>query len=404
MSVGRRLGLLGAALTAVAGCDPAASRDPGEARVQVGDTTIVRVGTPAWSDTASLVEEVAIGVLEGPEEYQFGAFLDIAVDADGGVYVFDAQRPALRYYDPSGAYRRTLGGEGQGPGEYQDQSLGLAVRSGDGRIVMRDPRNGRINVYEPDGSPSESWPVSSGLFTADAFRLDTVDHMYLRILTERPEPNEVWPIALMHMDAGGQIVDTLVPPILPNEPESDGGVFGVAKVWTLSPLGGLVAGVNGRYAFEHHRPDGTVLRVERDVEPVPVADGERREYEDLNAWRRRTDPDDPNVIPPVPRTKPAYRSISVGERGRIWVRRYVVAEQGEPVERSAPRGMEPRPPMSWHEPTVYDVFGPDGAFLGSVRVPDRTTLSVFRGDTVWGVRRGAFDEPTVVRFRVSVDG
>jgi hypothetical protein len=24
----------------------------------------------------------------------------------------------------------------------------------------------------------------------------------------------------------------------------------------------------------------------------------------------------------------------------------------------------------------------------------------FRGDTVWGVRRGEFDEPYVVRFRV----
>jgi hypothetical protein len=131
-------------------------------RTIVGDTTIVRtLAGSVRGDSVSVVEELRIGVLEGPEEYQFAGLLDLAVDATGGTYVFDSQIPALRY-DAQGTYVRTLGRGGRGPGEYGNTSLGLAVRRTDGRLVMRDPRNSRINVYEPDGTPSDSWRVLSG--------------------------------------------------------------------------------------------------------------------------------------------------------------------------------------------------------------------------------------------------
>ncbi len=48
-------------------------------------------------DPAATREFTRIGVLEGAPEYQFGNNLDLAVDAEGGVYVFDGQVPALRY-------------------------------------------------------------------------------------------------------------------------------------------------------------------------------------------------------------------------------------------------------------------------------------------------------------------
>lgn len=151
-----------------------------------GDTVIVTTtGGSVWPAPARLVEELRIGVLDGPEELIFGFINELAPDADGGVYVFDAQVPALRYYDAAGNYVRTLGGSGSGPGEYRDAALGLAVRS-DGRIVMRDPRNNRLNVYEADGTPFEHWPVGSNLFTGNAMVLDTADHMYLRASFHHP--------------------------------------------------------------------------------------------------------------------------------------------------------------------------------------------------------------------------
>ena len=163
---------------------------------------------------------------------------------------FDWQAPALRYYDPAGTYVRTLGREGQGPGEYLDASLGMAVRRSDGRLVMRDPRNMRMNVYNADGSPSDSWRVESGLFTSGATTLDASDHMYLKILSGRPEPNKPWPIALLHLDDSGQVIDTIFPPALPPEPDEPDGVFAVRKMWALSPSGGFLVGVNETYVID----------------------------------------------------------------------------------------------------------------------------------------------------------
>ena len=368
-------------------------------RTVVGDTTIVRtLGGGLWGDSVRLVEEVAIGALDGAEEYLFGRVGDLAVDAHGGIYVFDGQVPALRYYDANGAYVRTLGGRGEGPGEYKDASLGMAVRRSDGRVVMRDPRNMRLNVYNSDGSPSASWRVESGLFTQQATALDDSDHMYLKILTGQPEPNEPWPMAVLHMDHRGQVLDTIVPPTLPNEPS---GVSPFSKIWTVSRSGGLLVGVNDRYVIHHYRPDGTVLRIVREIEPVGYAPEEKAEREARDAWMIRTQGQFmTSDLPPVPDVKPFFRSILVGEDGRIWVRRYWQAEEGEVTQAPAQPGREPPPPTRWREPVVYDVFEADGSFLGSVKLPPRVSVSVFRGDHVWGVRRGEFDESYVVRLHL----
>lgn len=49
-----------------------------------------------------------------------------------------------------------------------------------------------------------------------------------------------------------------------------------------------------------------------------------------------------------------------------------------------------------------NVYEPDGRFLGSLTLPPRTTLFVFRDDRVWALRGGEFDEPYVVGFRSDV--
>jgi 6-bladed beta-propeller protein len=369
----------------------------------VGDTTIVRtLEGSVWGDSVTLTEELSIGALNGPPEYEFGQVQDVAVDQNGGIYLFDGQVPALRYFDSTGRYVRTLGARGGGPGEYQDASLGVVIRHQDGKVVMRDPRNARLNIYAPDGSPLPPVLVTSGLFTAQATTLDTADHLYLRIMTGRPERNKPWPIALLHLDDEGNIVDTLVPPVVAGEPLEIGGtLFARAKHWAYSPLRGFVVALSDQYRVEHFRADGTVLRIERDVPPVAVHPEEKAELEAMNDWRYRTQGQFMTTDKPtVPDVKGMIRGLVVAEDGRIWVRRYAPAEKGEPVSGPTQQGQEPPPPQSWREPNVYDVFEPDGTFLGTVRLPPRMGLSVMRGDRIWGVREGPDGESQVARFRI----
>ncbi len=368
-------------------------------RDTVGDTVTVRtVSGSVWGKPATLVEELAIGEIDGRDEYMLGQIQDMAIDAQGGIYVFDGQVPALRYYHADGKYVRTLGGAGSGPGEYRDASLGLAVRR-DGRIVMRDPRNSRLNVYNADGTPADQWSVSSGLFTAQAMVLDTADQAYLKILQEPPQANKAWRIGLLHLDDKGHIVDTIPDPVIAGESESGGGRFLPSKVWAWSPLGYLVVGVTDAYHFEVRGPGKRVTRIERTVPAVQVLPEERAEYEAVNDWMRKNQGRFmTSEMPPIPATKAPYRGFLIGERGRIWVRRSVTAEHmdsGQPTKPDRP------PPINWVEPAVYDVFEPDGRYLGEVHVPRHTSLDVIRGDSAWGTRTGDQGELYIVRLRVT---
>lgn len=370
-----------------------------------GDTTIVRtLSGSEWGDSVRVDQELSIGQLDGPPEYQFATIEGLAVDSAGGIYVFDNGSRVLRYYDADGKYVRTLGREGQGPGEYGDAVLGMAVRHSDGRLLVDDARNARMNIYNPDGSFAEQWPIKSGLFTTDAMTLDTADNVYIKIIAGKIEQDKPWPIALMHMDADGQVLDTIRPPVLADEPTGSGGRFLPSKMWTWSPLSYFVAGVSKTYSFELALPNGKVTRIERSVEPVAVTPGEKSEYEAVNAWIKKYQGRFMTAeLPGIPDVKAAYKRLLVGEEGRIWVPRYMPAVKGEPVQPSIPSGIpgaDEYPAISWHEPNVMDVFRPDGTYLGAVRLPPHFNAMVIRGDLIWGVRRDDMDIPYVVRLRV----
>lgn len=56
----------------------------------------------------------------------------------------------------------------------------------------------------------------------------------------------------------------------------------------------------------------------------------------------------------------------------------------------------------WRRPRVYDVIHPSGCYLGRVQFPNRdTTIEEARGNLVWVVEKGSFDEPYVVRYRIA---
>ena len=51
----------------------------------------------------------------------------------------------------------------------------------------------------------------------------------------------------------------------------------------------------------------------------------------------------------------------------------------------------------------YDVFQPDGTYLGAVNAPAdfRASINPFDGDHVWAVTRDELDVQRVVRYRIA---
>ena len=126
-----------------ADADPS-TEGPASVTETIGDTTIVRtLSGSVWVAEATLVPEVSIGELDGPEEYLFGRIFSIAADDDLNVYVFDHQGQHVRVYDSLGTYVETLGRQGEGPGEFS-RAEAIALLP-DGRLVVRDPGNQRAS-------------------------------------------------------------------------------------------------------------------------------------------------------------------------------------------------------------------------------------------------------------------
>ena len=84
---------------------------------------------------------------------------DLALDADGQVYVADTGNKRIRVYSAQGAWQRDIGSGGSGPGQL-DEPSGLALHP-DGRLFIADTWNRRISVFDSDGSFQHLIPLSA---------------------------------------------------------------------------------------------------------------------------------------------------------------------------------------------------------------------------------------------------
>lgn len=387
----------------------------------IGDTLVVRtLSGSIWGDTAVLVPEVTIGVFNGPEEYIFGHIISLAMGKDGTIFAMDDHIPALRVYNADGTYRTTFGRKGGGPGEYLGPDGGLNILS-DGRILLRDPANARIQVYSPEGEDLDTWRIRGGFNTSRRMIVDTLDRSYQIVLLDPEADVSDWEIGYARILPDGSYGDTLRQPDSGYEPpriearrKTDTGYntnissppFSPNEVNALTRYGYWIHGISTEYAFTLLKPEGPV-RVEKNHDPVSITDGERAEEEAFTIRNmRRTDPNWRWNGAPIPETKPPYTRIFGGEDGTIWVHLY------QPGVRREDPGYDPTEPNAlpdeWHEPVVFDVFEDDGRYLGAVRAPmhlrARFLQPLFTKDWVLGVVTDEYDVETVVKFRVELPG
>ena len=389
----------------------------------IGDTIVVRtVAGSVWRDTAQLVPEVSIGMFDGPEEYIFGSVVSMAMADDGTIYLMDRQVPALRVYEADGTYRTTFGGRGEGPGEYLEPDGGLNVLS-DGRIVLRDPSNARIQVYSPEGEAIDTWRIRGGFNTSRRMIVDHQDRSHSLVLLD-PEASVMdWEMGLVQILPDGTPGDTLRIPDLPweeptivaSEEDEEGNTtsmsvnlvpFGPQEHATLSPKGYFIHTITTDYTLTLLKEDGRPVRIQKAYAPVPVTGGEKAEEEAREIQNMRyTDPTWRWSGEPIPDVKPPFLTFFPGEDGTIWVMVHQPATKVEDpfYDPSDPDAI----PDEWREPIVFDVFEEDGTYLGAVRAPDgleRNPFPIFTRDWVLGTVRDELDVQTVVKFRVELPG
>ena len=377
------LAVIGVIAALASGCSsrPAGDGWVHETSTEGQVTTVRTLSGSVWGGTARLVEEASIGVEEGPDEYMLGRVRSLFVHNEQ-IYVLDNQVPVLRIYDLAGNHLRDIGGQGAGPGEFEDPRS-ITIDPADGTIYVRDGTLGRIIRFTAEGEPLDTWPLMAGLSTGTQMVMSVDGSVYTPVYRIDFDA-DLFTKGMARMGPEGAIGDTIYGPEFDFEEwevevraEDDDQIsidlvpFSPEEMWVLSPGGAVIGGISEEYRFEIHGGEGRITVVEKSWERIPVDPGEARWY------RNRLIADFRTVLPgwawngrEIPRHKPAFAQLIPDQSNRIWVRRQGPGINIEGCDENPEDSSEFLRNPCWKDSFTFDVFDLNGQYLGEVDVPD----------------------------------
>lgn len=361
----------------------------------------VRVVSPRqglWTDETAwrLEEDLRIGSLDSEGPDLFGEIVDLAVDPAGRIYVLEEQAQELRVFGPDGTYVRTIGRQGQGPGEFNILVGGQVFVDASGRIWINNSFNRRWDVFSLEGELLASTPMTGGFSLAQGV-MGSDGFLYEKNVVMTPDGSGSRPIAIRNrMQEDGLVpLDTADAPTLPeveriqvsleNEGRNLRLEIPVPLVhqpsWEIDPGGYLWLEPGDGYRLVALTFELDTLRVvERVYDPVPVSEADVEKALEgfstgpfasggIKVERSR-----------IPEHHPALDVFRTDPEGNLWVRRTLGDGR-------------------W----AWEVFDPEGRFLGPIVTAadlDALTVHLITSDAVYGVLRDELDVPYVVRLRI----
>jgi len=357
---------------------------------------------PDGSATAAgdwVVEEVlSIGTTAGDSLYEFGDVAGVDTDAEGNVYVADTQAGHVRVFDPAGAYLRTIGRPGSGPGELGPLVAGVFVIGS--QVVVPDLANRRISRFELDGSfasderldmaqgvPARFDVTTGGRLIAQlrpALPGDEVATVGDPVVTVGPEGAPADTIARLGV---GQIVQiTGAVPVL--------RVFAANPMWDSDRSGRLVTAMSDAWRFEVRDLEGAPAHVvSGSFEPVPVTAADQRTVTDELRGMYQSQGVPPNITQQVidamtfADVLPAFAAVVLGPDETLWV---------QTLTGEAALDMRDMGSRTWV------VFDASGRPAGEATFPTRFQPVRVVGDLFYGIARDELGVQTVKVYRVRV--
>lgn len=370
--------------------------------VAVGCGAPTREATSPALGGTTFVEELRVGVGEGPDEYMLGKIEHLAVSPNGTIYAADEQVGTVRIYGADGVHRGDAGRIGEGPGEYR-MMKGLQALP-DGRLALLDP--GRVRLFAADGDPAGGFAAGNGSWTGrQDLEVDDSGRLLVAttIVPDNPSAN-ARRVYSVYESTGKHVASIDIPRpdtrTRARVPPNSSGVplyfglmtagrpllpFTVAEIRAWSPRGYFLIGSNDAYEIEARIGERVLFTLGRTVPQTPIRGAELDEWQAIAQFLRadRAAKHGIRSGPAVfPSAKPFFRDVYTGREGRIWVWRYVDAHKSAPLPDYEGSG---RPALTWREPPTFDGFDSDGEYLGSVVLPVGFDPMVWRGDQVWGV-------------------
>ncbi len=383
----RRLTLPCATLTLLAACGTSGETSRTAARFDTlasGTVVVTNTAPSGWADSSGAWRLVLEQTIQPPEgdPAAFGDPIDVLPRPDGTFLLRESEEATLTHYATDGSVIRRFGRKGAGPGEFAQP---YPAWMGD-TLVVHDPAQARITLFALDGTVLTTFP-SVCCHMGPATGTDTRGR--IRVTGQRVSDSafaQQW----IWFDVMGRRVDSLVPP-----------KAGEQKYWELSVNGGssrysvpfaaqnshgfladgrIVYGFTDRYELLITRTGSDTARIIRreGVAGDPVPEGA---VDSIIAQRVKYAPALAQIAKKsdVPALRSLWSGVEVDGRGNFW------------VQRGDYEGGRPR----------FDVFDPDGRFLGEVTSPfSKLWASGWAGDRVAVLDEDDAGLPRVRVFRI----
>ncbi len=297
-----------------------------------------------------------IGGDDDPAGTLLGLITDADVDDEGNAYVLDATLSTVLVIGEDGTILRTVGREGEGPGEFRSgQELELLP---DGLVGVMELMPGRLVVLDREGIPASGWRLGGdGLQTGMLHmrHMETAgDALVVGLISTRFGDGAVTTVnRLARLDATGEFGATY----LETSEEQSGGSISLSIGGDNDFAGNFIAASDGRvvvyrrshaYELEFYGDDGALQRILR------------REYEPL----RRTDEDLEQAREMEASLRERFGTEREIEEYELVVRNVVARPDGEIWVLSG-RGRRACPAGHLGD---FDVFDADGRFVRTARI------------------------------------
>jgi hypothetical protein len=335
--------------------------------------------TPAWEVSGDPL--TVIGLVDGPEEYLFSGIAAAGLLEDGRIAVADRGSSTIRIYDPDGSHLVTMGGEGQGPGEFIYLSS-IALRGAD-TIVAYDARGYRLTRFDTTGAvlstvtlrADDGWPE---IYLGE---LSDGDHLAAWIVQGPRSYDEVTPdvMRIARFGAGGDLRSPLLTTV---------GMRRLGSPLPFSPhflavlLGDTVFHTDGLGVIRAMGADGTPVR--ELAAPFPGWDPREARQRFLSVADSAQSAALGEATEAATDSVPTVSAMLSDPAGLLWLKRYDPSTDSHWLGRARTGG-------------DWAVVRSDGPTVATVALPIGFRAMGVRGDRVVGVVR---DELGVERVHV----
>ncbi len=347
-----------------------------------------------WSVSGSPILDLGF---DDRERYVFSSIQDIGRLSNGDLVVLDNAPPFVRVFDSHGAFVRSFGESGDGPGEFRGPRS-LSMLPGD-NILIDDLNGSRLTTLSSALEFQSAHRVEGAAAGSSSLTQigDTVfvanDGISSRDWTDLPRgiSRPVRPFELVGASgtALGVIAEIAIGDVMVSENSLGAPPFG--RFTQIAGFDGkLIVGFGLAPEVEWRNERGDVIQLARLElnQDLSISATDISELIELRvaAWGGRGGISAESIRSalddqPMVESKGAYSLLIVDRVGFVWLGEYVVD----------PRLVTPK---RWH------VLGPDGAWKATIDLPDRFTPFWIDRETIIGVARIEWDVETVQAYEL----